>query len=105
MSDKFIPFYDSPTGPIELSAWIQPMRNGEFEKRFPGQKALKWDSFSMRVASLPNSHINAEVFPVTRAIRYKARPSLHACNAKCMGGKPNGTCECLCGGKNHGISH
>ena len=25
------------------------------------------------------------------------------CNAKCMGGKVNGSCECSCGGKNHGV--
>lgn len=35
-------------------------------------------------------------------IEYKARPSLHECNAKCLNGKHSGTCECRCGGKNHG---
>ena len=38
-----------------------------------------------------------------RKIEYKRAPSLHKCNAKCMGGKVNGTCECQCGGKNHGM--
>jgi hypothetical protein len=40
--------------------------------------------------------------PVERAIQYKRFASLHDCDARCMGGKPNGTCECSCGGKNHG---
>lgn len=28
----------------------------------------------------------------------------HKCDARCMGAK-NGTCECSCGGKNHGINY
>jgi len=35
-------------------------------------------------------------------ITYKQFPSRHECNAKCLNGKHNGTCECQCGGKNHG---
>jgi hypothetical protein len=38
-----------------------------------------------------------------RKIEYKAFPSRHECNGKCMGGKVNGVCECKCGGKNHGV--
>jgi hypothetical protein len=38
----------------------------------------------------------------SRKIEYKARPSLHECNAKCMNGSMRGVCECRCGGKNHG---
>ena len=41
--------------------------------------------------------------PVTRKIEYKSQPSLHECDARCMGGKCNGICECRCGGKNHGV--
>jgi hypothetical protein len=37
-----------------------------------------------------------------RQIEYKSFPSRHECSVKCMGGKANGTCECKCGGKNHG---
>jgi hypothetical protein len=37
-----------------------------------------------------------------RRIEWKKNPSLHVCNAKCMSGKPDGACECSCGGKNHG---
>jgi hypothetical protein len=43
-------------------------------------------------------HVQAE-----RVVAYKARPSRHECDARCM----NATgrvmkCECACGGKNHG---
>lgn len=37
-----------------------------------------------------------------RKIEYKAFPSRHECNAKCLNGHVNGVCECKCGGKNHG---
>lgn len=41
--------------------------------------------------------------PVERTVEYKANPSRHECDARCM----NATgrvmkCECACGGKNHG---
>ncbi len=41
--------------------------------------------------------------PVERTIEYKANPSRHECDARCL----NATgrmmkCECSCGGKNHG---
>jgi hypothetical protein len=40
----------------------------------------------------------------TRQIEYKANPSKHECNAKCMGAHGRSmVCECKCGGKNHGI--
>lgn len=45
---------------------------------------------------------DGRLLPVERKITYKSQPSLHVCNAKCMNGKENGTCECQCGGKNHG---
>ena len=41
--------------------------------------------------------------PVTRIIYYDTRPSLHKCDARCMGAKGH-NCECSCGGKNHGIN-
>lgn len=38
-----------------------------------------------------------------RKIEYKAFPSKHECNAKCMGASGRSMiCECKCGGKNHG---
>ena len=41
---------------------------------------------------------------VDRTVEYKARPSRHECDARCL----NATgrvmkCECACGGKNHGL--
>jgi hypothetical protein len=75
------------------------IKNTEFEKLFPGVKGLKYDSFSKRVA-----RHGLTIVPLTRVIEYKKNPSLHECSSKCMGGKRNGTCECRCGGKNHGIS-
>ncbi len=76
---------------------IQPMRNAEFAARFPGVKGRRWDGFDMMVGK-----VNGTLLPVTRSIDYKRQPSLHVCNAKCVGGKVNGACECQCGGKNHG---
>lgn len=37
-----------------------------------------------------------------RKIEFKAFPSRHECNDKCLNGHVNGRCECKCGGKNHG---
>jgi hypothetical protein len=39
----------------------------------------------------------------TRVINFKSNPSRHECDARCMfaSGKTM-TCECSCGGKNHG---
>lgn len=53
------------------------------------------------IGSCPNC---GEQHIAQRMIEWKKNPSLHACNAKCMGGKVNGACECSCRGKNHGSS-
>lgn len=39
--------------------------------------------------------------PSQRRIFYAKKPSMHVCNAKCMGAAGH-DCECSCGGKNHG---
>lgn len=85
-------------GTVELKD-IQPMDNAEFAKRFGEVKARRFDGFSKIVGRAADGRL----LPATRQIFYKSHPSLHVCNAKCMGGKPNGTCECSCGGKNHGV--
>lgn len=42
---------------------------------------------------------------ITRSIDYKtANPSLHKCGAKCQNAT-GPSCECECGGKNHGGNH
>lgn len=97
MKDKFLYFSDTAEGPIQLHMNGAIMSNAEFAQKFPGVKGVKYDSFSKQVG-----YVGREVFPVTRVIRFKKCPSLHVCNAKCMGGKIDGTCECSCGGKNHG---
>lgn len=81
--------------------------------RFPGVKGRRCDSFSMYVG-IPYDGPDAPWNRVTkrwdhdwravdRVINFKATPSLHECDARCM----NATgrvmnCECSCGGKNHG---
>lgn len=39
--------------------------------------------------------------PSGRRVHYSKKPSMHVCNAKCMGAM-GPDCECSCGGKNHG---
>lgn len=62
-------------------------------------KSNYYDSFK-RLVGFTDSR---ELLPVERAIQYRKFASLHVCNAKCVNGKHNGTCECQCGGKNHGL--
>jgi hypothetical protein len=101
---------------VELGYGYIPMSNADFARLFPGVKGVRCDGFTMYAGTV-NAHgkggskdrytgewtVGAGgIYPVTRRIEYKSRPSLHECNAKCLGGKHNGTCECRCGGKNHG---
>jgi hypothetical protein len=81
---------------------VNQMRNAEFAARFPGVKGIRLDGFYMRVGYAAGATKDGQELPMTRCITYKAHPSRHECNAKCMGGKHNGACECQCGGKNHG---
>lgn len=89
---------------IELRATsIQGMKNAEFAEKFPGIKGRKSDGFEKYVGvALDAPQFSKDFLPVTRSIEYKQNPSKHVCNAKCLGGKANGVCECQCGGKNHG---
>jgi len=91
-------FSDQPSGPVELLT-ITTMDNVQFAQVFPGVCGLRSDGFQKLVGSAVPG---APYLPVTRRIDYKRRPSLHVCNAKCVGGKPTGTCECQCGGAHHG---
>ncbi|MGF6604607.1 hypothetical protein P3T23_009363 [Paraburkholderia sp. GAS448] len=76
------------------------MPNKEFEAKFPGIKGLRYDGYT-RIAGYPLEGAGGPL-PVTRVIEFKAHPSFHECNAKCLNGSHKGTCECRCGGKNHG---
>jgi hypothetical protein len=89
-------FYDLGDEPEQLQA-ITQMANGEFRTRWPGARGLRADGYTMWVGTGAGG-----VRPVTRKIEFKPFPSLHRCNAKCLGGKPTGVCECQCGGRNHG---
>jgi len=83
---------------VELN-FATAMPNAEFAAKFPGVKGIRYDGYSMWVG---RNGSTGEYMPVTRKIEYKSQPSRHECNAKCLGGKHNGMCECKCGVKNHG---
>ena len=74
------------------------MRNEDFAKQFPTVMGLKADSFSRWVGQIGGSR---EFLPITRKIEYKSNPSLHKCDARCLNARGR-SCECSCGGKNHG---
>lgn len=77
------------------------MPNAEFAAKFPGVKGIRYDGFSMRVAYAAAG--GGDPLPVTRMIEYKAFPSRHECDARCMTARGKVMrCECSCGGKNHG---
>lgn len=90
-------FSDTKDSPVLLLA-VFPMKNAEFASTFGAIRARKFDSFAKLVGRAKDGRI----LPVTRVIEFKANPSLHICNAKCMNGNCNGRCECRCGGANHG---
>lgn len=99
------------SGEIELTR-VRALSNVDFSKQFPGIKGRKYDGYSMQVGS-PLGHASVylagqgwnhgPLYAVERIINYKAAPSLHECDARCMNatGKTM-NCECSCGGKNHG---
>lgn len=88
------------SGTTEING-IHPLRNDQFARAFPGVRGIRYDGYSKMVGH-PVTGPDA-ILPVDRSIQYKSAPSRHECNAKCMGGKINGTCECKCGGANHGV--
>lgn len=92
-------FADINTYTIEL-ATIFGVRNAEFAAKFPGIVGKRYDSFTMLLGYPKGS---GEMLPVTREITYKAFPSKHECDARCMNATGRTmNCECSCGGKNHG---
>ena len=64
-------------------------------------KHNRFDSFQRLVGEPVDGP--AAILPVTRTIFYKSNPSLHKCDARCMGATWH-DCECSCGGKNHGAA-
>ncbi len=91
-------FYDNGTETKEFKHGTFWMKKEEFESRFPGVKGIKVDFCTMLAGAIGDQY-----FPVTRKVNYvTVAPSLHKCDARCMGGKCGGRCECQCGGANHG---
>ena len=86
------------SGTTEVS-FYGSIRNAEFAALFPGVRGKRSDSFSMLVGRL-----NGQLAPVTRIIEYKSNPSLHKCDGRCLHAKGR-TCECSCGGRNHGAGN
>lgn len=84
----------------DLLVRIEGMKKEEFVSRFPGVRGRVRDYYSRWVGYTADGR---GPFPVERVIEYKAQPSRHECNGRCMNGHVNGTCECSCGGANHGI--
>lgn len=96
-----IKYFSDVTGEPEALVAPHGMNNAEFAARWPGVRGIRYDGYQMLVGHV-GGNLGGAVLPVTRKIKYKAFPSRHECNAKCLNGKHNGTCECQCGGKNHG---
>lgn len=86
----------------ELLTRLETMPNAEFASRFPGERGVRCDSFKRRVGFTADRR---GPFPVQRVISFKSFASLHECNARCLNGRHDGTCECSCGGRNHGLGN
>jgi len=92
---------------------LQEIARAEFEALFPGAVAARW-SPGMRLIGLPEGMTQVwdreagrwsrtGFLPAERQVTFKARPSLHECDARCMNATGRTMqCECSCGGKNHG---
>lgn len=96
-----IKYFSDIGGEAEALTAPHGMNNAEFAARWPGVRGIRYDGYQMLVGHV-GGNLGGAVLPVTRQIEYKAFPSRHECNAKCLNGKHNGTCECKCGGKSHG---
>ncbi len=95
-------YFSDSNGQSVLLKGITTMLNKDFAARFPDVKGMRSDGYLKYVGWADDGSGSDRWLPVTRRIEYKSYPSRHECNAKCLNGKFNGTCECRCGGKNHG---
>lgn len=101
MAERWFSDIDGVT--VELVS-LDQMDNAEFIKRWPDIKGKRADSFSRWVGLPHGGKRRQDELPLTRRINYKSHPSKHVCDARCMHAKGRTmTCECSCGGKNHGI--
>lgn len=83
------------SGEIELRH-PHGLDNAKFSAMF-GIKGIRSDSFQKLVGYA----VDGSMFPVERKIEFKSNPSLHKCDTRCLNATGR-TCECSCGGKNHG---
>ena len=73
--------------------------NAKFAAQFPLIAGKRYDSFSRRVGFSPDGVL----MPVTRIVEFKANPSRHKCDDRCLNASGRiMRCECSCGGVNHG---
>ena len=93
-----IKYFSDVNGEAVQLVSVSQMPKEEFSARWPGIKGFRFDGYDMQVGRSANGNL----LPVTRKIEFKSNPSLHDCNAKCLNGKHDGKCECICSGKNHG---
>lgn len=97
---------------VELTN-IRGMDTAKFASAYPGIKGRKYDGYSRMVGRVVGTEPvwaqgqgwQESLLPVDRVVTYKDRPSRHECDARCMNASGRTmTCECSCGGKNHGRS-
>jgi hypothetical protein len=70
---------------------------------FNGSTLLYRCEMRLYLAGNTKADMTGEWLPVTRTLRYRVNASKHECGTKCLNGSPRGTCECKCGGRNHGM--
>ncbi len=101
MARKLFKYFADVDGVTTELTSAHAMRNDEFARRWPTVAGIRYDSFYKWVG-IPTTGREGGPLPVTRMIGYKSAPSLHECSGKCLNGNPRATCECKCGGANHG---
>lgn len=91
-------FHDAADGSSVELAGPYPMDTARFAERWPGVSGIE-----IRPGAMMTGWSGGELQPATRRVQYKAFPSLHDCDDDCQyaTGKTM-TCECSCGGINHG---
>lgn len=92
--------YFSGAEHIPQDAYIGPIKNADFDARWPGVKGIKYDGYYKLYAH----QYKGQDWPITRIIEYSRTPSRHKCDARCLMAKGR-NCECQCGGANHGRGH
>lgn len=102
MKDVIKHFAECGAGSIVELARVQWADTREFE-RIIGRPILPGEKLTRegRLFAFGSCADCGRIHPSGRRIHYSKTPSQHVCNAKCMGAI-GPSCECSCGGKNHG---